>query len=67
MGNFTVILINSAAIFQKLSSSIFSVCGVGVRNCITRSRGSLTSHAGPSLRNAVIPYQFKSNSHQARP
>jgi hypothetical protein len=34
MGNFTVILINSAAIFQKLSSSTFPsagwVCGIAL-------------------------------------
>jgi hypothetical protein len=42
--------------------------GITVRDSAAGpSFGSLISHARPSLRSAQIPYQFKSNSYQARP
>jgi hypothetical protein len=67
MGNATEVLINSAAIFQKIPQTFspFAGCVYGIP--FTRGRGSLICHTRPSLRNAIIPYQFKSNSYQARP
>ena len=44
-----------------------SPCYVTAFAAIFLAAGSLTSHASPTVRNAKIPYQFKSNSYHARP